>query len=72
MGIEKQKMKQKDENVLKKKLSKEKRKQQKKQENREENENVTETNELVLSKNLMKKEKITRKEIRQEDVKNKR
>ena len=69
MGIEKQKMKQKEENVFKTSCQKKKRKQQKKQENREENENVTETNELVLSKNLMKKEKITRKEIRQEDVK---
>ena len=51
MGIEsKQEMKQKEENIFKK-LSREKMETTKKPENREKNENVTETNELVLSNN---------------------
>ena len=70
MGIEKQKMKQKEENILNKVVKRKKGNNKKKQENQEENENVTETNELVLSKNLMKKEKITRDQTRR--CKNKR
>ena len=71
MGIEKQKMKQKDENVLKKKSCQKKERKQQKKTRKPRRKWKRYRNKWVSSFKEFD-EKITRKEIRQEDVKNKR